>query len=48
VVKTAFTLCRAGETVLTLEALAKHALKPSQRLKLETEARTGEFKIEEA
>jgi hypothetical protein len=34
--------------VLTLEALAKHALKPAQRLKLETEARSGEFKIEEA
>jgi hypothetical protein len=33
---------------VTLEALAKHALKPAQRLKLETEARTGEFKIEEA
>src|SRR2546423_2524723 len=48
VVGTASTLCRAGETVLTLEALAKHALKPAQRLKLETEARTGEFKIEEA
>ena len=48
VVETASTLCRAGETMLTLEALAKHALKPAQRLKLETEARTGEFKIEEA
>src|SRR5216684_2846370 len=48
VVETAATLCRAGEAVLTLEALAKHALKPAQRLKLETEARTGEFKIEEA
>jgi len=48
VVETASTLCRAGETVLTLEALTKHALKPAQRLKLETEARTGEFKIEEA
>ena len=48
VVETASTLCRAGETALTLEALAKHALKPAQRLKLETEARTGEFKIEEA
>ena len=48
VVETAATLCRAGETILTLEALAKHALKPAQRLKLETEARTGEFKIEEA
>ncbi|MBO0794473.1 MAG: TniB family NTP-binding protein, partial [Ktedonobacteraceae bacterium] len=48
VVETASTLCRAGETVLALEALAKHALKPAQRLKLETEACTGEFKIEEA
>src|SRR5260221_4493786 len=48
VVETASTLCRAEETVLTLEALAKHALKPAQRLKLETEARTGEFKIAEA
>lgn len=48
IVETAATLCRAGETVLTLESLAKHALKPAQRLKLETEARTGEFKIEEA
>jgi hypothetical protein len=48
VVETASTLCRAGETALTLEALAKHALKPAQRLKLETEARTGEFKIEQA
>jgi hypothetical protein len=48
IVETAATLCRTGETVFTLEALAKHALKPAQRLKLETEARTGEFKIEEA
>ncbi|QBD78900.1 hypothetical protein EPA93_24120 [Ktedonosporobacter rubrisoli] len=48
VVETASTLCRAGETALTLEALAKHALKLAQRLKLETEARTGKFKIEEA
>jgi len=48
VVETAATLCRTGETALTLEALAKHALKSAQRLKLETEARTGEFKIEEA
>src|SRR5215472_4871153 len=48
VVETAATLCRAGEKVLTLEALTKHALKPAQRLRLETEARTGEFKIAEA
>jgi hypothetical protein len=45
VVETASTLCRAGETVLTLEALAKHALKPAQRLKLETEAR--DFRIQD-
>lgn len=48
VVETAATLCRAGERVLTLEALTKHTLKPAQCLRLETEARTGEFKIEEA
>ena len=48
VVETVVTLCRAGETTLTLEALTKHALKPDQRLRLETEARTGEFKIEQA
>lgn len=47
VVETVSTLCRVRETELTLEALAKHALKPAQRLKLETEARTGEFKIEQ-
>src|SRR5260370_18813353 len=48
VVETAATLCRAGEKVLTLEALTKHALKPAQRLRLETQPRTGEFKIAEA
>lgn len=48
VVETVVTLCRAGETTLTLEALTEHALKPDQRLRLETEARTGEFKIEQA
>ena len=31
VVETASTLCRAGETVLSLEALAKLALKPARR-----------------
>jgi hypothetical protein len=48
VVETSATLSRAGESVLTLEALTKHALKPAQRLRLETEARMGEFKIAEA
>jgi hypothetical protein len=45
VVETASTLGLAGETVLTLEALAKHALKPAQRLKLETEAR--DFRVQD-
>jgi hypothetical protein len=45
VVETASTLGLAGETMLTLEALAKHALKPAQRLKLETEAR--DFRIQD-
>ena len=31
-----------------LALLTKHALKPDQRLRLETEARTGEWKIEQA
>ncbi len=48
VVETVATLCRAGETALTVEALLKHALQPDQRLRLEMEARTGEFKIERA
>ncbi len=42
------SLCRAGKAVLTIDDLKKHALKPDQRLRLETEARTGEFKIEQA
>ena len=48
VVETVSSLCRAGKTTLTIEELTKHALKPDQRLRLETEARTGEFKIEQA
>lgn len=48
VVETVSSLCRAGKTTLTLEELTKHALKPDQRFRLETEARTGEFKIEQA
>jgi tRNA A37 threonylcarbamoyladenosine biosynthesis protein TsaE len=48
VVETVSSLCRAGKTTLTIEELTKHALKPDQRFRLETEARTGEFKIEQA
>ena len=48
VVETVSSLCRAGKTTLTIEELKKHALRPDQRLRLETEARTGEFKIQQA
>lgn len=48
VIETVSSLCRAGKTTLTIDDLKKHALKPDQRLRLETEARTGEFKIEQA
>jgi hypothetical protein len=48
VVETVSSLCRAGKTTLTIDDLKKHALKPDQRFRLETEARTGEFKIEQA
>ena len=48
VIETVSSLCRAGKTTLTINDLKKHALKPDQRLRLETEARTGEFKIGQA
>lgn len=48
VIETVSSLCRAGKATLTLDDLKKHALKPDQRLRLETEARKGEFKIEQA
>jgi putative transposase len=48
VVETVSSLCRAGKTTLTIDDLKKHALKPDQRFRLETEARTGEFKVEQA
>ena len=48
VVETVSSLCRAGKTILTIEELTKHALKPDQCFRLETEARTGEFKSEQA
>lgn len=48
VVETVSSVCKAGGATLTIAELTKHALKPDQRLRLETEARTGEFKIEQA
>jgi len=48
VVETVSSVMRAGKTTLTIDDLKKHALKPDQRFRLETEARTGEFKIEQA
>lgn len=48
IIETVSSLCRAGKTTLTIDDLTKHALKPDQRFRLETEARTGEFKIEQA
>lgn len=47
-VETVVSLCKEGETNLTLEALKRHALQADQRLRLEMEARTGEYKIERA
>jgi hypothetical protein len=48
VVETVNSVCRKGETTLTIDELKRHALKPDQRFRLETEARQGEFKIEQA
>lgn len=47
-VDTVDALWRAGETVLTIEALTKHALQPDQRARLEMEARTGENRVARA
>jgi hypothetical protein len=47
-VETVNTLCKEGATTLTIEALTKHALQPDQRLRMEMEARTGEYKVERA
>ena len=48
IVDTVDTLWREGETVLTIEALTKHALQPDQRARLEMEARTGENRVARA
>ena len=48
IVDTVDALWRKGETVLTIEALTKHALQPDQRTRLEMEARTGENRVARA
>ncbi len=45
-VETVDDLCKRGETILTIEALERHALQPDQRARMEIEARTGERKVE--
>ena len=48
IVETVDALWSAGETVVTVEALTKHALQPDQRARLEMEARTGEYRVARA
>lgn len=48
IVETVDALWSSGETVLTTEALAQHALQPDQRARLEMEARTGEHRVARA
>lgn len=47
-VDTVAALWSAGETILTVEALSRHALQPDQRARLEMEARTGEYRVARA
>ena len=48
IVETVDALWSAGETILTTEALTKHALQHDQRARLEMEARTGEHRVARA
>lgn len=48
IVETVDALWTEGETTLTIEALARHALQPDQRARLEMEARTGENRVARA
>ena len=48
IVDTVDALWRKGETVLTIEALTRHALQPDQRARLEMEARIGENRVARA
>ena len=48
IVDTVDALWHKGETVLTVDALTKHALQSDQRARLEMEARTGENRVARA
>lgn len=48
IVETVDALWSEGKTVLTVEALTRHALQPDQRARLEMEARTGEHRVARA
>jgi hypothetical protein len=48
IVETVDALWSKGETALTVEALAKYALQPDQRARLEMEIRTGEYRVARA
>lgn len=48
IVETVDALCKEGKTVLTIEALTKHALQPDQRIRMEMEMRTGEHRVARA
>jgi hypothetical protein len=47
-VETVVSLCKEGETALTIQELKRHAIQADQRLCMEMEARTGEYKVERA
>jgi AAA domain len=48
IVETVDALYRQGATTLTIDALQKHALPSNLRVRMESEARAGEFKWEQA
>jgi len=48
IVETVDALYRQGATTLTIDALQKHALPPGLRARMESEARAGEFKMDQA
>jgi len=48
IVETVDVLYRLGATTLTIDALQKHALPPGLRARMESEARAGEFKMDQA
>src|SRR5258708_9425653 len=47
IVETVDVLYRQGATTLTIDAIQKHALPPNLRARMESEARAGEFKMEQ-